>query len=694
MTHMKAAHSVSFAGSQLPLLARMNALPSHTIFDTCQFCDGLPSNLSERHPDQSTTEALDALQRHVGHHLRSLALISLSWFNEAGSSVPSRTAASDDLLDDKEPLIFPDPSTYDRPMSASHIDDDPAGNLPLLPGIPDDPAWAMWLDKVMEDSQNKSTLISPYFQLDQSGRSDPDALAQREALGSSLSLSRAGIAVGLREREWSLRKVDGSFIRLEIGDTPDDALSKFRARYEELGFAEQDRLHLIPEMRAPRIRFKTSDFIAALIALKKDAWAVYESCRDFSTEGSLEDISSSVLHLHAVLIGVEQSLIDQSLSEPKLDDLMSILNDSGDTLLVLISLLQKHNRRLGSIDVILRRLAPFPSRLASNSDSLLTFIRYMILIRKIPAFHLLTNASEGELPVVRDEGYFDNACEQLCQHVQNWVLRFSKFSDIRACRLTTEINNDKIIDRLDNAVLDGSDVDEYLSDRVKRRDVFMSITMTMIWEFVFARYLFGMDREQRQKLKSLEKTLLEVGPPAAVHQWRATTLTLLSKRDAFQQQREQDTVAVVQMIFQTLSEILPPPPHLEEHIQEQLIRVMKYAVDLSIKMRKQRAEYMMLPPLQPEYEANGDLARQVHFNAALMNERSGDTFSNEELEAQHAVVRIVLFPLVVKKDNDSGGDYEIVVCPAQVLVAKPERHARHITPDPMGENPNYSSVSI
>ena len=316
-------------------------------------------------------------------------------------------------------------------------------------------------------------------------------------------------------------------------------------------------------------------------------------------------------------------------------------------------------------------------------------------IREMQREILTAKGNDSEFLVFRDEDYFDNACQQLCQHVQQWVLRFSKFSDMRACRGTYEINNDKIIDRLDNAVLDGSDVDEYLSDRVKRRDIFMSMTMTMIWEFVFTRYLFGMDREQRQKLKSLEKTLLEVGPPAAVHQWRATTLTLLSKREAFQQQRKQDTVAVVQMIFQTLSEILPPPTHLEEQIQEQLMRVMKAAVDLSIEMRTQRAEYMMLPPLQPEYDANGDLARQVQFNAALMNERSGDTVSNEELEAQHAVVRIVLFPLVVKKGDDTGGgDDEIVVCPAQVLVAKPKRHARGLTPEGMGQNPNHSRVSL
>ncbi|KAK0126187.1 hypothetical protein ONS95_007804 [Cadophora gregata] len=313
-------------------------------------------------------------------------------------------------------------------------------------------------------------------------------------------------------------------------------------------------------------------------------------------------------------------------------------------------------------------------------------------IRDMQRQILASKANDLAFLTIRDEDYFDNACQQLCQHVQQWVLRFSKFSDMRACRLTSEINNDKTIDRLDNAILDGSDVDNYLADRVKRRDVFMSMTMTMVWEFIFTRYLFGMDREQRQKLKSLEKTLSEVGPAAAVHQWRATTLTLLAKREAFRAQREQDTQAVVHAVLETLSEILPPPSHLETQIEEQLTRVMKAAVDLSIEMRCQRAEYMMLPPLQPEYDANGDLASKVSFNAALMNERSGDTVSNEELEEQKAVVRIVLFPLVVKKGDDSGeGDEEIVVCPAQVLVAKPKKSVRVLAPE--GNNSRISMQS-
>lgn len=302
-------------------------------------------------------------------------------------------------------------------------------------------------------------------------------------------------------------------------------------------------------------------------------------------------------------------------------------------------------------------------------------------VREMQRQILASKAGDSEFLNIRDEDYFDNRCQQLCSHVQQWVLRFSKFSDMRACRLTSEINDEKTIDRLDNAVLDGSDVDVYLNDRVKRRDIFMSMTMSMIWEFVFTRYLFGMDREQRQKLKSLEKLLTEVGPQNAVRQWRAVTLTLLAKRASFQEQRELDTEAVVQAIFQTLCKILPPPSNLENQIQSQLRRVMREAVDLSVTMRTQRAEYMMLPPLQPEYDADGELAATVQFNASMMNDRSPQkNRTNDEVEADNAIVRVVLFPLVVKKGDDSGvGDDEIVVCPAQVLVAS-DHGRRHVTP--------------
>jgi hypothetical protein len=138
------------------------------------------------------------------------------------------------------------------------------------------------------------------------------------------------------------------------------------------------------------------------------------------------------------------------------------------------------------------------------------------------------------------------------------------------------------------------------------------------------------------------------------------------------QQRAQDTEAVVHEIYSTLSTLLSPPSHLQRQIQESLRNVMRLAVELSIEMRTQRAEYIMLPPLQPEYDTNGDLVAKVTFNASLMNERSGRETSNDELEGRGAIVKIVLFPLVVKKGDDFGeGEDEIVVCPAQVLVARP-----------------------
>lgn len=138
------------------------------------------------------------------------------------------------------------------------------------------------------------------------------------------------------------------------------------------------------------------------------------------------------------------------------------------------------------------------------------------------------------------------------------------------------------------------------------------------------------------------------------------------------QQRAQDTEAVVHEIYSTLSTLLSPPSHLQQQIQASLRNVMRLAVELSIEMRTQRAEYIMLPPLQPEYDIHGDLVAKVTFNASLMNERSGETTSNDELEARGAIVKVVLFPLVVKKGDDFGeGEDEIVVCPAQVLIAKP-----------------------
>lgn len=283
---------------------------------------------------------------------------------------------------------------------------------------------------------------------------------------------------------------------------------------------------------------------------------------------------------------------------------------------------------------------------------------------------LLSKEIDKEYLNLKDDSYFENACQRLCQHVQHWVLRFSKSSDVKSCKLMSEIDDESIIERLDNTILDGIDVDIYLSNRVKRRDVLMSMVMTMISEFIFTRYLFGMDRDERQKLKYLEKTLLEVGPAPAVHSWRAITLSLLSKRLAFIQQRDEDIEAVVAVILETLSEILPPPTNIKKQIEEQLTRVIREAACLAIDMRCQKAEYIMLPHKQPEYDSNCKIKSKILFDAAHMNECSDDSESKIFLEDSQAVVRIVLFPLIVRKCDTGESNKDIVIWPAQVLVAK------------------------
>lgn len=130
--------------------------------------------------------------------------------------------------------------------------------------------------------------------------------------------------------------------------------------------------------------------------------------------------------------------------------------------------------------------------------------------------HLSINNAASEYLNPRDEDFFEVACHKLFQHVQQWVTRYSKFSDTRPARTLRYVEDDKIQARLRKAVLDDSDVDAFLVDRVRRRDILISIVMAMIREFIFTRYLFGMDRDQRQRLKNIERALLEVGKLSAI----------------------------------------------------------------------------------------------------------------------------------------------------------------------------------
>ncbi|KAI9928489.1 hypothetical protein MW887_002534 [Aspergillus wentii] len=269
----------------------------------------------------------------------------------------------------------------------------------------------------------------------------------------------------------------------------------------------------------------------------------------------------------------------------------------------------------------------------------------------------------------RDEDFFDAECQKLYEKIEQWALFFSRHSDNRQCLLLGDLGEEKVTHRFDNAILDGSAADTWLGFNNHRTKVFTSVIMSMAWEFIFTRYLFGMDRDQRTRLKTAEKHLGTIAPPKTTHHWRAVILALSSHTSSFTHQVQSDTEAVAHEIFRTLCPILPPPTEVELQLLESLCEVIQAAAKLAIEMRTQLAEYIVLPPLQPKFDDKGNLVSQIFFNATLMNESSGGSKSNEDLEAQRAVVQLVLFPLVVKKGNDLGeGDDEIILYPAQVLV--------------------------
>ncbi|KAF3928307.1 hypothetical protein AA313_de0209249 [Arthrobotrys entomopaga] len=267
----------------------------------------------------------------------------------------------------------------------------------------------------------------------------------------------------------------------------------------------------------------------------------------------------------------------------------------------------------------------------------------------------------------KDEVYFARSCGHLFNAVQQWCVKFSKFSDTATCVSFDTISDDSVKDLVESVVLDGSDFKAMLRDRVRRREIFMAMAMSLIWELIFCRYLFGLESEERQKLKALEEKLNEVGPPAAVHLWRATTLQLLSQRRAFRAALPAATEPVVQEIYRTLAILLPPPRHLEQQVIESLRTVIDLAVTLSIDMRTQRAEYFM-------WEApDNSIGRPVDFVALRMNNRGNEGLTNDQLEQMGAVVRVVLFPLVTKRGDENGDGYDVetVIAPMQVLVSKP-----------------------
>lgn len=122
-----------------------------------------------------------------------------------------------------------------------------------------------------------------------------------------------------------------------------------------------------------------------------------------------------------------------------------------------------------------------------------------------------TTRQDNKYLDTKDLQHFSGSCQQLYGSLKIWCNQFSSFSTGKKCVHVHRLKDEAVRDRVEDVMLDDRGVRRMLKDEKRRPEVFMAITMRMIWEHVFTRYLFGLEVEERQKLLTLEKTLAEVG---------------------------------------------------------------------------------------------------------------------------------------------------------------------------------------
>jgi len=126
--HMHAVHALyadTINDVRLNTLARINRRPKAEVFSECRFCAGIPPDWDV--DSWSPLELQNQLQRHVGRHMQSLALISLPFDNMRSESCSSdlskesqnahfgETNSSSGNADhggEPHSLLLPDASTY------------------------------------------------------------------------------------------------------------------------------------------------------------------------------------------------------------------------------------------------------------------------------------------------------------------------------------------------------------------------------------------------------------------------------------------------------------------------------------------------------------------------------------------------------------------------------------------------------
>ena len=100
--HWKQVHKTAASDTQLGELARLSACAKTQIFETCPLCTCVPASLGAAFRDPKLSVTQNALHVHIAQHLKSLALISLSWLDDRKCSDDASDEASDGKEDEQD----------------------------------------------------------------------------------------------------------------------------------------------------------------------------------------------------------------------------------------------------------------------------------------------------------------------------------------------------------------------------------------------------------------------------------------------------------------------------------------------------------------------------------------------------------------------------------------------------------------
>lgn len=117
----------------------------------------------------------------------------------------------------------------------------------------------------------------------------------------------------------------------------------------------------------------------------------------------------------------------------------------------------------------------------------------------------------------KDLHHFSSSCQQLFGSFTIWCSQYSSFSAGTKSAPVHRIADDSARSQIEDVMLDDRGVIKMLKNENRRSEVLMAITMRIVWEHVFTRYLFGLEVYERQKLLSLERTLAETGSYCLPH---------------------------------------------------------------------------------------------------------------------------------------------------------------------------------